>query len=182
MNFLRTAALTGLVIAAVVVLALEPAAGAGTEANVADCSQAIIGSGRATWRSESVVAGPVGVNGAAIRTMSRTGSGDLINKMPLLVEGEDAVTVSVPRALRKRVFLYYGQLEGRDGKPTHSFAEARGTGETKFRPCTDKPRTVWGGGIRVRGTGPVRLLVHQDGGAEPAILHLGRPRVYKPRS
>jgi hypothetical protein len=182
MKLLRTAALTGVVIAAVVVLALEPAAGAGTEANVADCSKAIIGSGKASWRSESIVAGPVGVNGQAMRTMSRTKSGELINKMPLLLEGKEAVTVSVPRSLRKRVFLYYGRIEGRDGKPTDSFAHARGYGETEFQPCTDKPRTVWGGGIRVRGTAPIRLLVHTGGSTEPAVLHLGRPRVYVPKS
>src|ERR1700749_2715892 len=124
MKFFRTAVMAGLVITAVVVLALEPAAGAGTEANVAGCSQAIIGSGPATWRSGSIVAGPVGVNGEAMRQMSRTGAGDLVNKTPLLVEGQEEVTVSVPRDLRRRVFLYYGTLEGRDGKPTHSFAES----------------------------------------------------------
>jgi hypothetical protein len=173
MKLLKTAALTSLVIAAVVVLALEPASGAGTEANVADCSTAIIGSGKATWRSESVVAGPVGVNREAMLTMSRTRNGDLINKMPLLVEGEATVTISVPRALRKRLFLYYGHV--------HSFAISRGAGETKFEPCGGKPRTVWGGGVRVRGTAPVRLLVHLGGSAEPMVLRLGRPRVYEPR-
>jgi hypothetical protein len=172
MNVSKMAALTSLVIAAVVVLALEPAAGAGTEANVADCSQAIIGSGKATWRSESVVAGPVGVNGEAMETMSRLHNGDLVSKMPLLLEGDKAVTVSVPPTLRKRVFLYYGHI--------HSFATSPGSGETKFQPCTGKPRTVWGGGIRVKGTAPIRLLVHEGGSAEPMVLHLGRPKVYEP--
>lgn len=171
MRFLKTAALIGLVSAAVVVLALEPAAGAGTEANVADCPTAIIGSGKATWRPESVVAGPVGVNREAMLTMSRTRSGDLVSKMPLLVEGEEPVTISVPRALRKRLFLYYGHVR--------SFATSRGSGETEFRPCGSKPRTVWAGGVRVKGTAPVHLLVGLGGG-EPLVLHLGRPQVYDP--
>jgi hypothetical protein len=181
MKVLRTAALAGIVIAAVVVLALEPASGAGTETNVADCSQAIIGSGRPTWRSESVVAGPIGVNGEAMKTMSRLHNGDLVNKMPLLVEGEAPVTVSVPRGLRERVFLYYGTLEGRDGKPTHSLTRSPGTSETTFEPCADKPRTVWGGGLRVKSTSPVRLLVYAGGNTKPVVLHLPRPQAYEPK-
>jgi len=62
MKLLRTAALTGIVIAAVVVLALEPASGASTDKNVASCNDnVLIGHGKAEWRSESNVAGPVGV-------------------------------------------------------------------------------------------------------------------------
>jgi hypothetical protein len=112
--------------------------------------------------------------------MSRLHDGDLVNKMPLLVEGEAPVTVSVPWVLRERVFLYYGRLEGRDGKPTHSFAGSPGTSETKFEPCAGKPRTVWGGGLRVKGTTPVRLLVYEGADAKPVLLHLARPHVYEP--
>jgi hypothetical protein len=179
MKFLKTAAVTGIVIAAVVVLALEPAAGAGTEANVAACSKAIIGSGRPGWRSESRVAGPVGAATGALRQMWLAPNGYLYAKVPLLLEGSDAVTVSVPRVLRKRVFLYYGRIEGRDGKVDDSFSGSPGYSETKFQPCTGKPRTVWGGGLRIKGTAPVHLLVHQGGGAEPIPLRLGRPRVHE---
>lgn len=180
MKVLRTAALTGIVIAAVIVLALEPASGASTEWNRADCSKAIIGSGKPSWRAESRSAGPVGVSAAAPAQMSQTRGGEYEVKLPLLVEGQKAVTVSVPPDLRKRVFLYYGNIGGRDGKPTDSFAEARGYGETEFQPCTDKPRTVWGGGLRIRGSAPVQLLVHTGGGAAPMPLRLGRPRVSAP--
>jgi hypothetical protein len=38
--------------------------------------------------------------------------------MGLLVAGHAAVKVSVPPALRKRVFLYYGRYLDRDGHPT----------------------------------------------------------------
>jgi hypothetical protein len=176
MKVLKSAAMTGLVIAAVVVLALEPASGASTEWNLADCSRAIIGSGKASWRAESKSAGPVGVSAAALAQMSRTRGGEYVVKLPLLVEGQKAVTVSVPPDLREQVFLYYGHIVGRNGKPTHSFAEARGYGETEFQPCTDKPRTVWGGGLRINGSAPVHLLVHTGGGAAPIPLRLGRPR------
>jgi hypothetical protein len=179
MRVLKTAALTGIVIAAVVVLALEPASGASPEWNRADCSKAIIGSGKATWRTESRSAGPVGVSAAALRQMARTHNGEYVVKLPLLVEGQKAVTVSVPPDLRGRVFLYYGNIVGRDGKKTDSFAEARGYGETELQPCANKPRTVWGGGLRIKGSAPVHLLVHTGGGATPIPLRLGRPQTYK---
>jgi hypothetical protein len=174
--------LTGIVIAAVVVLALEPASGAGTRSNVAVCSKAIVGSGKPSWRSESAVAGPVGVPGGALRNMWKAPTGWLYTKMPLLLEGHEAVTISVPRSLRQRVFLYYGRIEGPDGKVGDSFSNGPGYGETELQPCTDKPRTVWGGGLRIKGIAPVHLLVHQGGGSAAIPLGLGRPAVYEPNS
>src|SRR5215218_9141470 len=85
-----------------------------TASNVAPCDKAMIGHGSADWRSESVVAGPVGVRRHPLDAMSSTRAG-LVAKMPLLVEGGAPVTVSVPTALRSRVFLYYGHILGRDG-------------------------------------------------------------------
>jgi hypothetical protein len=174
MKVLKMAAVTSLVTAAVVVLALEPAAGAQTERNVADCAKAVLGSGAPGWRVESIDAGPVGVRKAPLAAMQRTGDGDLVAKVPLLVEGTDPVTVRVPAGLRGRVFLYYGHIVGRDGKPSTSFTGASGYGETEFRPCAGKPRTIWPGGVRIRGTAAVHLLVQADGRSIP--LRLGRPR------
>jgi hypothetical protein len=174
--FLKTAASIGVISAAVVVLALEPASGARPESNVADCSKAIVGSASPDWRKEAVYAGPVGVMKAGLAHMTRRAGGDFVAKLPLLVEGTDPVTISVPPRLRGRVFLYYGRIVGRDGKPTTSFARARGYGETEFRPCPGKPRTIWPGGLRVRGTAPVRLLVQIGPETAPIPLRLGRPR------
>jgi hypothetical protein len=143
------------------------------ESNVAPCDKAMIGHGPADWRSEAVVAGPVGVRKHPLSAMSQTRNG-LVTKMPLLVEGRapETVTVSVPPALRQRVFLYYGS--------SSSFAGERGFGEIEFQLCGNKPRTIWPGGIRVKGEGPVHLLVGT--GAQPAVpLRLGRPRAYEPR-
>jgi hypothetical protein len=150
------------------------------ESNVAPCDKAIVGHGPADWRSESVVAGPVGVRRHPLDAMSPTRNG-FVAKMPLLVEGRapETVAVSVPLALRNRVFLYYGRILGRDSQPTTSFSEARGYGETEFQLCGNKPRTIWPGGIRVKGDGAVRLLVSVEGEA-PVSLPLGRPRVYTP--
>jgi hypothetical protein len=171
MHFLAT------ILAASFALSSSPAA----ESNVAPCDKAIIGHGSADWRSESVVAGPVGVRRHPLSAMSQTRNG-FVAKMMLLVEGRapSTVTVSVPPKLRDRVFLYYGRILDRDGHPTTSFANARGYGETKFELCGNKPRTIWPGGIRVKGTAPVQLTVTVEGATKPFRLSLGRPKVYSP--
>ncbi len=151
------------------------------EANVAPCDKAIIGHGSADWRSESIVAGPVGVRRHPLSQMSQTRNG-FVTKMGLLVEGRapSTVTVSVPPRLRERVFLLYGNVLDRNGNPSTSFRNTRGYGETEFQLCGNKPRTIWPGGIRVKGTKPVRLLVSVEGQSKPIPLPLGRPTVYKP--
>jgi hypothetical protein len=166
---------------AVALTTLALGASSPTDANVAPCEKAIVGHGSAGWRSESIVAGPVGVRQQPLNAMSPTRNG-FVTKMPLLVEGRapETVTVSVPPGLRSRVFLYYGEIVGRDGKPSFSFTEARGYGETVFEPCDDKPRTIWPGGIRIKGAGPVHLLVSAEG-RPPLSLPLGRPRAYAPQ-
>lgn len=162
-------------------LAVGTAAAAPTGSNVAPCDKAIIGHGVANWRSSSVAAGPVGVRRHPLSAMSQIANG-LVTKMPLLVEGREpeTVTVSVPPRLRQRVFLYYGRLLDTEGNPSFTFAGTRGYGETEFQPCGNKPRTIWPGGIRVRGTAPVHLLVHVEGAAAPIPLPLGRPTIYEP--
>jgi hypothetical protein len=168
--------------AALAVLALA-AAGSSPASNVAPCDKAIIGSGSAGWRGESVVAGPVGVRRHPLSAMSRTRNGTFVGKMPLLVEGRApmTVTVSVPPRLRHRVHLYFGRILDRDGQPTSSFDDAPGFSETRFQPCADKPRTIWPGGIRIEGRRPVHLLVEVEGRPDLIPLRLGRPELYRPR-
>ena len=154
----------------------------GAHGNVAPCEKAMIGHGPANWRGESVAAGPVGMRRHSLSRMSRLGNGDLVTKAPILIEGREpeAVTVSVPPDLRGRVFLYYGSMRDRDGQPTTSFVNNRGYDETEFQLCGNKPRTIWPGGLRVRGTGTVRLNVEVAGRERPYVLHLGRPHEYRP--
>jgi hypothetical protein len=157
-------------------------AGSAPDSNVAPCDKAIIGHGSADWRSESIVAGPVGVRRHPLSAMSQTASGWFTTKIGLLVEGRapETVTVSVPLQLRHRVFLFYGEILDRNGNPTTSFRNARGSSETEFQLCGNKPRTIWPGGIRVKGDKPVHLLVSTEG-KPTASLRLGRPKAYKPR-
>ncbi len=158
-------------IAAVVSLGLMVGSG---DAGVARCEQAINGHGPAGWRSESVVAGPVGVRQHPLARMSRTKNG-LVTKMPILVEGREpeTVTVGVPPELGKRVFLLYGEAK--------SFAQDRGFSEVEFELCPNKPRTIWPGGIRVKGSAPVRLTV-TDADGSAYTLRLGRPKAFDPGS
>jgi hypothetical protein len=164
------------------VIAATLALVAPSESNVAPCGKAIIGHGSADWRSESIVAGPVGVRRHPLSQMSPTQSG-FVTKMGLLIEGREpeTVTVSVPPRLRHRVFLLYGNALDRDGNPSTSFRNTRGYSETEFQLCGNKPRTIWPGGIRVKGEAPVRLLVTVEGRSDPIPLPLGRPKAYKPR-
>jgi hypothetical protein len=177
MKLLRTAALTGIVIAAVVVLALEPASGASTDKNVASCNDnVLIGHGNARWRSESNVVGPVVLPKWPLRQMAAMKNGDLVTKARVLVEGSAPVLVKVPDSLRERVFLYYGR------GPNHhsvSFAESNGFDEVEFQPCEGRPRTIWPGGLRVKGKGSVHLVVEAEG--KTSVLKLGRPQVYEGR-
>jgi hypothetical protein len=102
----------------------------------------------------------------------------LVTKAPILIEGTDAVTLSVPPRLVHRVFLYYGFHKGRDGGRSMWFYDFPGSASIEFQPCTDKPRTVWPGGIRVKGRKPVHLNVTVTGRPDPIQLQLGRPSVY----
>lgn len=140
------------------------------------------GSGTPDWRRKSLVAGPLGVFRHPLAKMSETDNGQLIAKMPLLVEGQTPVTLSVPPGQRHRVFLYYGRLRDRSGNPTTQIGRARGFSEVLFEPCADRPRTVWPGGIRVKGRRSVRLVVGVEGRPDAIPLRLGRPKPWTPPS
>lgn len=153
------------------------------EPHVASCDPGpvIIGSGKPTWRRESLVAGPLGVRRQPLRDMSPYSPqrrNKLVTKLPVLIEGHGTVTLTVPPRLAHRVFLYYGFHKGRNGERSTSFFDYPGASAIEFQPCADKPRTVWPGGIRVKGRKPVRLLVNAAGQPDPIPLRLGRPTLY----
>jgi hypothetical protein len=158
---------------AVIAVGVTPASAAVT--GVAGCDKDTF-AGSDDWRRDSVAAGPVGISDARLTQMSRTRNGQFLAKRPLLVDsGGRAVMVSVPKRLRGRVFLYYGRWQDRQGEPTRAFRNARGFDAITFTPCERCAPTVWPGGLRVKGRGPVHLRVEVEGRDHPLTLVLGRP-------
>jgi len=146
-----------------------------------DPGPVMIGSGRAAWWRESLAAGPLGIRRRPLHQMSVYSPARpdlLVTKAPILVEGHDLVTLAVPPRLDHRVFLYYGFHKGRAGERSTSFYDFPGSSEIAFQPCADRPRTVWPGGIRVRGRKPVKLTVTVEGQPAPIPMHLGAPRLH----
>jgi len=143
----------------------------------------MIGSGKATWRQESLSAGPLGIRRRPLRDMSPYSPqrpNELVTKAPVLIEGHDTVTLSVPPRLTHRAFLYYGFHQGPNGTRSTSFRGFAGSSVVEFQPCADKPRTIWPGGIRVKGRKPAHLNVTVAGQPGSIVLPLGRPTVYAP--
>jgi hypothetical protein len=164
-------------------LLLGGSAGAAVDrTQVAGCegTEVTIGSGPRDWPRGAELAGPLGVFERPLREMSETGNGQLIAKMPVLVDRGPAATLSVPQRLRHRVFLYYGRMVGRNGERTTRIGAAPGFSKVRFEPCGDRRRTAWPGGIRVSGRAPVRLTVRVDGDPDPIPLPLGRPATPRP--
>jgi hypothetical protein len=101
--------------------------------------------------------------------------GQFAARMSVLVSGHDYTVLSVPLALRNRVFLFYGRAADRSGRPLSSLRGVEGFAEVEFQPCRDRPRTVWPGAIRVIGRAPVRLLATIEGQPRSIRLALGSP-------
>jgi|GEM_PF-1549342 len=149
----------------------EPADGNGVVASttVAGCEPGAVtaGAGPSDWRKRSLDAGPVGIRKDPLAAMSLRPDGSLVTKMPILVAGQDKVTVAVAAGVRARVRLFYGTEPG-------SFNDGTGFERVRFHPCKDRERTVWPGGIEVEGSGRVRLKV-TVADQEPFVVGLGYP-------
>lgn len=148
----------------------------GTETEVVvGCGQAIIGQGPRNWRRGRIVAGPVGVNRRPppLSSMQRSPGGTMVTKMMVLVAGHDAVQISVPDG-PNRAWLYYG-------RKASAFSGDTKYKSVTFHPCKDQKRTIFPGGIRVRGRKSVRLEVTVVGENETHILRLGKPKAYTPK-
>ena len=175
--------LTGALAVVVALFVASAALATPAEPQVASCDPGpvMIGSGKASWRQESLSAGPLGIRRQPLGDMTpyrKQEPNVLVTKAPILIEGEEPVTLTVPPRLTHRVFLYYGFHEGPGGKRSTSFYGFPGSSAIEFQPCADKPRTIWPGGIRVKGRKPVHLNVTVTGQPAPIQLQLGRPTVH----
>ena len=135
--------------------------GQGVRSTTARCQSAIIGSGAPDWRKKSAVAGPLGLFGSGrdFSKASTVGPGTLGTKIPAIVAGKRRVVLVVPAAERKRVGLVWGH--GAVAKNPHRIAAA--FGRVVFSPCSDKPRTVWPGGLLLGDRNPITLQVISGG-------------------
>lgn len=123
----------------------------------AGCQSAIIGSGRPGYRSQSTVAGPLALFGAGrdFSRSNRVGPGTFETKIPAIVAGKKRTVLLVPADERDQVGLIWGHEAGK----LSPNRVRDGFGRVTFVPCTDKPRTVWPGGLLMADRNPVRLVV-----------------------
>jgi pimeloyl-ACP methyl ester carboxylesterase len=125
----------------------------------APCGKAIIGAGPPDWRKVAVgMAGRFGIGSkkALPGGLAHAAGGRVGEVFPVqlqaLVEGHEKVVLRVPASQHSRVGLIYGPTNG-----ARTLAEA--ARQVTFKPCPDKPRTVWPGGLALVTRGPVTLDV-----------------------
>jgi hypothetical protein len=138
--------------------------------NVAQCDSAIEGNADSRWRERSTVVGNVGFYGpgrdfrAALDTR-----GDLITKMPIIIEGDSGAIVWIPRQERDRVALLFGKIRHKG-----PYEIGDGYARVRFEPCTDRERTGFVGGLVLRDRQPVTLKVRLQGTHRMRSVRLGR--------
>jgi hypothetical protein len=147
------------------------------EASVAVCGRSLSPTsiGGAAWRGTSPTGGGLRLPGQPLANVVEVTRGQFAARMPVLISGHDYIVLSVPLALRKRVFLYYGRVADGAGRPLGSLRSEASYAEVEFQPCGDRPRTVWPGAIRVIGRAPVSLLATIEGQPRSIPLALGSP-------
>jgi hypothetical protein len=125
----------------------------------ATCQNAIIGSGRPDYRKRSTHEGPFSLFGSGRDFSNASRQGQvLVTKMPAIVAGHAWVTVTVSPADQGRARLLYGSL--------HSPRSLQdGARSVLFKPCADKSRTVFPGGMVMTSRRPVTLQVKSTGRA-----------------
>jgi hypothetical protein len=173
----------GLIVGAAGIVAIVLAVGGSsepfeaTEAAVAACGRSSSPPtiGAAARRASPPGAGALRLPGQPLAKTVEVKAGQFAARMPVLVSGHDYIVLSVPLALRNRVFLYYGRVADRTGRPLSSLRSVASYAEVEFQPCRDRPRTVWPGAIRVIGRAPVRLLATIEGQPRSIPLVLGSP-------
>lgn len=124
------------------------------------------GAGAIGWQNESIAAGPVGIVKHPLTAMQELSNGTLATKMPVLIEGQDKVTIAAASGMDGRVRLFYG--------PDAREFSSEGFERVRFHPCDDRERTVWPGGITVEGTDRVRLKI-TIAKEKPFVIGLGMP-------
>ena len=135
------------------------------------CQEAIRGAADPDWRKHSTVAGPFGFYGPGRnfrKKATKNGKGFYVSKVPSILEGSSAVTVTIAPRDADRAGLSFG-TEGGDTVPS-SFAEVR------YEPCLDRSPTGWPGGFVLADRHPVKLFVRVAGGSSSKRVFVGKPK------
>ena len=138
---------------------------------VAGCRSAIHGEADRRWRERSTVVGNVGFYGPGrdFASAQRSGdSGDLVTKMPVIIEGDSGATIQVPREERDRVALVFGKIPG-----SEPYEISDGFARVRFEPCSNRARTGFVGGLVLRDRRTVALEVRLEGTEQVQTVILG---------
>jgi hypothetical protein len=139
--------------------------------SVARCDSAVSGNADRRWRERSTVVGNVGFYGPGrdFRSAQRSdGGGDLITKMPVIIQGDAGATVWIPRDERDRVALLFGKIAA-----SEPYEIRDGYVQVRFEPCTDRERTGFVGGLVLRDRRPVDLKVLLEGKEQRHTVTMG---------
>lgn len=104
--------------------------------------------------------GPFGLFGPGrdFRNLVRRGD-RFVAKLPAIVARDAAVTLQVPERERGSVALGYAGVGGH-------------VSEVTFKPCADRPETIWPGELVLEDRRPVTLIVEVAGGRS-GVLRVG---------
>jgi hypothetical protein len=145
------------------------------------CEHAIrtrVGRLNSGWRAEATVVGDLGflVTGDDLSGLRRHENADIEVKLPVVIEGDTAVTVWVPPHGRQRVALILGDVP-RLG-PGDSYRIEEGHHAVRFEPCINEEWTAWTAGLALADRGETLLDVKSDRAQRPTGVTLGPWEVY----
>ena len=141
------------------------------------CEHAIRGVGplNPAWRAEATVVGDFGFPDD-FSGMRRHEDADVEVKLPVVIEGDTAVTVRVPPHERERVALILSDVP-RLG-PGNSYRIEDGYHAVRFEPCINKGWTWWTAGLALADRRETLLDVMSGREQRPTRVTLGPWEVY----
>ena len=141
-------------------------------AGVARCDSAIEGTADPRWRKRSTVVGYLGFYGPGRDfdvAYRHDKGGNLVSKLPVIIEGSSGATVWVPHEERSRVALFFGKI-----RASEPYTLEDGHAKVRFEPCYARKRTGFVGGLILRDRQEVALRVRLHGAEQTETITVGR--------
>lgn len=138
------------------------------DAVTATCNHAASNDTDPNWRRRATTAWQFGLYGPGrnFERAQRTRHGELVTKVPIIVEGTETFVLQVPRAKLGKVGLLYGPAGWRNRL-------SRAATQITFEPCLHRARTGWPGGLLIKSRKATTLRVERLSG-EVARIRVGR--------